>query len=165
MVKKVLYHNKAKSRFGREEITYISFAVGFAFVWFLLAIPKFLELGIDRSSPYLQFLLFNLGLFIFLQIFLKARVSHAKINLLLTVGMIAMIMALDVLIPPFTVNSDGELLHGPVLVASSTDYVVGYLALNLGLEGIYVFLFTYVLIPAILLFVAAHFLPNFVNEL
>ena len=79
--------------------------------------------------------------------------------------MIAMIMAIDILIPPFTVNSDGELLDGPVLVASSTDYVLGHFATGIGLEGIYVFLFTYVLMPTILLFIAAHFLPNFVNEL
>lgn len=149
----------------KQELKYIVIAVGFALVWFVAIVPNLIKFGVEDSSPYLQFLIFNIGIFIFLQIFLKARTLSRSINIGGTLGVIALIMAVDVLIPPLMVDVSGNLLNGPILSASGSDYIFGYLAHNIGLEGIFVFLFTYVLAPAILLLIAAHFLPNFVKEL
>ncbi len=150
---------------SKQELKYIGTAILFAIIWFVVVVPKLMTAGVEDTSPYIQFLIFNLGIFIFLQIFLKSRSLSKKINLKGTFGVIALIMAVDVLIPPFMVSGTGELLNGPVLAASGADYVYGYLALNMGLTGLFVFLFTYIVMPALLLLLSAHLLPNFVKEL
>lgn len=153
----------------RQEFKYILIAVAFAVVWYVLLVPQFIKWGLNNSNPYLQFLLLNVGLFVFLQIFLKSRALNAKVNILGSLGLIFMFMALDILIPPLGVNFNGTLVApetGPVFLASSTDWIMGYFATNtIGLHGFWVFLFTYVLVPAILLMLSARMLPNFVKEL
>jgi len=148
-----------------KEMKYILSIVGFTLVWFLLIIPFLLSKGIEDTSVYLQFLIFNLFIFIFLQIFLKARTLKSKVNLKSTFGIIFLVMSLDILIPPFLVSKSGELLNSIILKSAGTDYVIGHFAINfLGLSGILVFLFTYILVPAIFLLIAAHLLPNLVRH-
>lgn len=150
---------------SKQEFRYVLSAVIFGLIWFLIVIPVLLEQGIEGSNPYLQFLIFNIGIFVFLQIFLKSKTLKSGIQLKNTIGIIFLVMALDVMIPPFLINMQGELLDTVVLKASGTDYIAGYFAINqIGLGGISVFLFTYVVVPAIFLFIAAHLLPNLVRE-
>ena len=154
---------------SKGELKYIILAVAFAVIWYVILIPQLMEWGLAEASPYVQFLLLNVGLFIFLQIFLKARALGSKINVLGATGIITLFMALDVLIPPLGVNFNGTLAsveQGPMFMASATDWIIGYFAINtMGLHGFFVFLFTYIAIPAILLMIAARLLPNFVKEL
>lgn len=154
---------------SRQELKYITMAVGFAVVWYVLLIPQLMKFGLQNTSPYLQFALLNIGLFVFLQIFLKSRTLGSKINILGALGIITLFMALDILIPPLGVNFDGTLTNletGPSFMASATDWIIGYFAVNtIGLQGFWVFLFTYVLVPAILLMISARLLPNFVKAL
>ena len=53
----------------KDEIRYIIYAIVFAFITFGFLIPKLIEGGIQDSNPYLQFLIFNVGIFIFLHKF------------------------------------------------------------------------------------------------
>jgi hypothetical protein len=153
----------------KQEIKYIFIAVVFAVVWYVLLIPQLMKWGLQNSSPYVQFLLLNVGLFIFLQIFLKARTLGTKINFSGALGVITLFMALDILVPPLAVNFNGTLASvegGPVFLASSTDWIMGYFATNtIGLHGFMVFAFTYILVPAILLTISASLISNFVKEL
>jgi hypothetical protein len=153
------------SSITKQELKYVIGAVIFSALWFLAFMPYLLDKGIEDASPYIQFLVFNIGIFIFLQIFLKARTLKKGINLKNSVGIIALVMAIDTLIPPFLVTRGGELLNHVILRGSASDYIFGHFAISsLGLSGIFVFLFTYILMPALLLFVAAHLLPNLVRN-
>lgn len=154
------------SGINKNEMRYILFAVIFSLIWFLLVIPYMLGSGVEDSNPYFQFLIFNVGIFIFLQIFLKAKTLRKGIDVKNSLGLIFLIMAIDVMIPPFLVTQEGTLLNSVILKSSGTDYIIGYFAINsLGLSGMAVFLFTYILIPAVLLFFAAKLLPHMVRSL
>lgn len=152
-------------KFGKTEVKYMLFAVMFAVIWFTLILPKLVAGGVENTSPVLQFLVFNVGIFIFLQIFLKSVTLGRKMNITGSIGVIALFMAIDIWSPPIMVSTAGQLLSGPILSASSSDYVFGLLAISLGLQGTLVYIFTYVLIPMVLLIIAAQTIPNFVREL
>ena len=149
---------------NKKELKYLVFAVGFALILFSYVIPKVIENGFEDSSPFLQFGIFYVGIFIFLQIFLKAATLGRKINIPGSLGIITLYMALDTIIPPLLVNTQGNLLSGPILYASSPDYIFGLIAQQMGLSGILVYLFTYILAPFVLLIIAAKLIPNFVRH-
>lgn len=144
---------------------YLLYAVLFSFAWFIFILPKVLPFA-SSQSPYLQFLIFNIGIFIFLQIFLKAKSSNNKIDWLAGLGVICLFMSMDILMPPLAVDSAGNLLTGMTLSESSSDYVLGYFAINsLNLHGILVFIFVYIVMPFLLLLIASKLLTNFVKNL
>lgn len=149
---------------NKKELKYLIIAVIFALALFTYVIPKVISAGFEDSSPYLQFGIFYLGIFVFLQIFLKAATLGRRINILGSIGVITLYMAMDTIVPPLMVSLKGELLSGPVLSASSPDYIFGLIAQQIGLTGIMVYLFTYILAPFILLIVAAKLIPNFVRS-
>lgn len=149
---------------NKQELKYLFSAVVFALVWFGFLLPQLIKF-IEIQSPYFQFFVVNLGIFILLQIFLKSKSLGLKIELTGALGVICLFVALDIFMPPLMVGFDGALLNGPQLAASSSDYFFGYLAIQLGLTGFLIFLFTYVLIPTILLLIASKLLPNFVRKL
>lgn len=153
----------------KSEFKYIFYAIGFSLIWFLLLMPFLLDKGIENSNVYMQFLIFNIGIFIFLQIFLKSAAMGGSLlsfsNISCAIGLIFLIIAVDIILPPFLVTSSGELLNSVVLRSAGSDYVVGYFAANIGLSGTWVFIFTYIFAPAVLLFLSAKLLPNFVKEL
>lgn len=149
---------------NKQEIKYIIFATLFALLWFAFLLPIISD-KIDGTSPYLQFLLFNVGLFVFFQLFLKSMTLSTSTSIKSSLGLIVLFLVLDIFAPPYAVGFQGELLKGPILIESSTDYVVGYLATNMGLRGILITLFTYALVPLILLIAAAKILPNFIRHL
>ena len=151
----------------KNEIKYIFFSVGFSIVFFYFILPNFIT-SIEKMSPYLQFIIFNIGLFSFLQIFLRAKATDTKFikNPTKTIGIILFIMAVDVLLPPFLVSFQGTLPDGEIMLkASSSDYIVGYFAINtLHLTGFTIFLFTYVAIPVLLLLASSYLVPNLLRE-
>jgi hypothetical protein len=109
---------------NKRELKYLIYATVFALIVFGYLIPYAIDGKIGDISPLIQFLIFNLSIFVFLQIFLKAATSGAKINITGTIGVIALFMALDILMPPMMCNVKGELATSVTLGASASDYAV-----------------------------------------
>lgn len=150
---------------NKHEIKYIIIASIFALVIFGYVIPYVIDGKIGNISPFVQFLFFNISIFIFLQIFLKSATLGSKMNITGSIGIITLFLALDILVPPLMVGFDGTLNSSVTLSASSSDYIAGLLFTNLGLKGFWVYLATYVLAPIVLLVISARLLPNFVRRL
>lgn len=137
--------------FEKNEVKYIVGATVFALVFFNWIIPKLISSGFENSNPLMQFLVINVGVVIFLQIYLKSRALSADITILDTVSLVFLIVGIDILIGPYMVSSAGELLSGPTFSSSGSDYIMGYIAINfLRLKGLLVYLFTYLVVPVIL---------------
>lgn len=150
---------------NKQEIKYILYSGGFALVWFMIILPILIK-QFNGNNPFLQFALFNLGLIILLQIFLKAFTLNTRVRLELGFGLVLTFIALDVLQPPYAVLRTGELIStGPLLMISSSDYIAGLLWQHIGLSGILIYLATYVLTPLILLIIASYLIPNFVRNI
>lgn len=150
---------------NKQEIKYLVIASIFAFVVFGYVIPYVIDGRVGNISPIVQFIVFNLSIFIFFNIFLKSITTGHKINISGTIGMIALFMALDILMPPLMVSFSGQLNSSVTLAASSSDYIIGLMFINLGLKGFWVYLATYVLSPIVLLLIAAKLMPNFVKSI
>lgn len=148
-----------------EEIKYIAYSVGFAFVFFVLIVPFLLKSGIGQTSPFIQFAIFNVTIFIFLQIYLKSKVLDTSIKVRKTFEMMLIFMALDTWVPPLMTTLNGTLVTEAVLSASASDYLWGFIAISLGLKGIFVYMFTYLLVPTALLFIASKLNGSFVRSL
>jgi len=149
----------------KNEMKYLAYATIFAFITFSFIIPYLMDKGMENSSPYLQFLIFNIGIFAFLQVFLKSATLKTKINLKESIGLILLFNALDIWAPPLMVSTSGILSSGVVLSGSAVDYVIGNFAINtIHLSGFLVYLFTYVIAPFILLIGASLLLKNLVRN-
>jgi len=151
-------------KISKDEIKYIGIAIVFSFFLFVLIIPNILN-SLDSVNVFVSFIIFNLGIFIFLQIYLRAFISDKKIKWKNSFGILFLFMALDTLIPPLLVSPQGILNNSIILGSSATDYVFGYLAIQIGLSGFIVYLFTYILMPTILLLISALLLKNLIEEL
>lgn len=149
---------------NKQEFKYILFSGIFALVWYIFLLP-FLVKTFDGNSPVFQFFIFNLGLFIFFVLFLKAITTNVGFNIKNSIGLICLFLSLDIFMPEYHVAITGELIKGADLGVSTTDYFFGYLAQNtFHLSGILVYLFTYFLAPVVLLIIASKVLPNFVKH-
>jgi hypothetical protein len=150
---------------NKQEIRYILYSGGFALIWFMVALP-FLVKTFDGGSVTFQFFAFNLGLFAFFFLFLKSITTSTGVNIKTSIGLLSMFLALDVLMPEYHVAFNGELIQGATMGVSTTDYFFGFFAQNtLHFSGMFVYIFTYILTPIILLFIAAKLIPNFVKSL
>lgn len=145
---------------NKKEFKYIAFSGVFALIWFTFVIPYAVE---EFNGNFMNFFLFGVGLIIFLQIFLKSVVMKSKLSS--SLGLVLLIIAIDCMTPPYAVDTSGQLLSGMNLYSSAPDYFFGSLAISLGLSGILVYLFTYILAPIFLLIIVAHMMPNFVRSL
>lgn len=149
---------------NKSEFKYLIYATIFSFVTFVLILPNVIN-SITQLSPIFQFLIFNIGIFVFLQIFLKSVALGQKVKFGYTLGMVLLFMAIDIIVPPFLVNFNGTLNSGGTLFVSSSDYAVGLLAQSIGLSGFLVYIFTYIFSPLVLLIISSLLLKNFVKEL
>lgn len=150
---------------NKKELKYIFFATAFALLVFGYIIPKLLTKGIENYNPYIQFLIFNIAVFIFLQLFLKSTTIGNGIKISGAIGVIALFMAIDILMPPMLVSPSGDLLSGSQLYASSSDYIFGYFYSSMGIQGFVLYLAVYILTPFLLLVLASKLLPNFVRHI
>lgn len=150
---------------NKQELKYLVIATIFALTLFGYVIPYVINGNIGDISPITQFLVFNIGIFVFLQIFLKAATTNNKINITGALGVLFLFAALDILMPPLMCNFDGTLVTSVNLYASATDYIIASLFIGLGLNGFLVYLATYVLSPIILLLLSAKLIPNFVKSI
>jgi len=144
----------------KKEFKYIILSGLFALIWFSLILPRVID---KVNGNIMQFFLFNVGLIVFLQIFLKSFVSNTRITG--AIGLVLMIVAIDVFTPPYLVTQQGELLTGAILYSSSPDYFIGSIGQSLGINGFLLYLFTYVLAPIFLLFASAKLIPNFIRNI
>lgn len=150
----------------KKEIKYIAYATGFAFIVFGYIIPFLVKNGIEQNkSIYVQFLIFNVGIFVFLQIFLKSITLEQKINIKESVGLLLLFMSLDILAPPLMVSTQGALLTGPTLSGSAIDSVLGTFFIGLGLKGFMIYAMVYMVAPFIFLLISAMLLKNLVRRL
>jgi len=157
--------------FKKSEFKYIIYSFLFAIAYFVVLLPILLRVGIEKLNPILQFIVFNLGIFIFLQIFCKSIALKKMQRFRTSLGLTILFIALDLLVPPFAVNFSGQLLGNVgdssnlILVGSSSDYTLGYILHSTGLSGFLVFFGVYVIIPLILMLISSLLLPDFVKEL
>lgn len=154
---------------NKKELKYIIYSVAFAFFWFVLALP-YLVKTFDGNSPFFQFLLFNVGLYAFLFIFLKSIANNTSVNIKTALGLTLMFIAMDIMMPEYHVAFNGTLIQGATLGISAADYSMGLFAqslnVNFNLFGAsFVYLFTYIFAPFVFLVASAKLLPNFVRHL
>jgi len=157
----------------KHEAMYILFASIFAMAWFVGLLPLIVgELGEDYAI--IQFLIFNVGLYFFLFIFLKAiatgKLLDGKMDsifeqLKTSLGLTFLILGLDIWLPPYSVNFDGVLASGLNLGVSASDYIIGLLWSSVGVGGTALYIITYIVFPVLFLVAAAKLLPNFTKKL
>jgi hypothetical protein len=163
----------------KSEKKYILYAGLFAFLYFFLIIPWSIKF-FDYKNPYLQFLLFTVGLMIILQVALKSIATNSKPKPRTILGLLFLFLALGILSTPYSVLPNGNLATpsdtSSQLLMSSVDYIVGLTWTNLGIHGGFtvpsfvplvannfigfVFLCTYAISPMILFLIASLFLKN-----
>lgn len=144
---------------SKKEIKYIIYAGIFGFILFGLVIPHFLN-SIEKQSPFLQFMLFNISIFIFLQIYLRAKSLSTGIDIKRSISTILFVMALDVWLPPLMLSPSGTLLSGPLIIGGASDYIIALFGQSLGLQGFILFLGTYFVAPTLLLLASARISDN-----
>lgn len=151
-----------KWKIEKDEIKYIIFSLAFAILWFFVILP-ILSPHLENKNILIQFLIFNLGLYVFFFIFLKSIITKTKANIRLTTGLVFLFLSFDTLMPEYHISLSGELIKGAILGQTATDYLWGSIALGLGFHGILVAFITYVVFPAIMLFISAILIKNFVR--
>lgn len=150
----------------KNEFLYLVYATLFSFILFGLALPYATNSGlIGKISPLFQFIIFNVGIFIFLQIFLSSTISGTKVKIIKAIGLLTLFIALDLYAPPFLVTTQGELLKDIPLGGSASDYAIGSLFQYLGVSGFLVYFLTYIIAPFILLLISALILKDISKNL
>lgn len=146
----------------KEEMKYIFYSLIFAIIWFFVAIP-YLQKSI--TSIPLQFVVFNLGVYFFLFIFLKSVITQTKINFRVSFGLILLFLCFDILLPEYHINTLGQLIPGALLGTSSADYFLGNLYSGFGVNGFMLFIMVYIISTALLLLGSSLLLKNMVKEI
>ena len=153
-----------KKLFEKSELKYILFSLIFAFIYFIFVMPELIN-RFSSNSPYIQFIIFTLGIYAFFFVFLKSFTTSTKTNLLTSLGLLLLFLSLDIFLPEYHVNSLGQLVQGGIAGTATTDYIFGLIAQQLGLTGILIYIFTYIFVPVVLLLVSAKILPNFIKHI
>ena len=149
---------------NKSELKYIFYSSVFAFVFFVVVIPNIID-KISGISPYIQFLIFNVGLLFFLTIYLKYTALDKKVPFAKSLSVFFLIVGLDIMIPPLMLSLTGQLSSQALLSASSSDYVIGMFWQSLGINGFMGYIFTYVITPIIFFIISAIINKNFVEEI
>lgn len=147
---------------NKQEIKYILFSAFFLFIWFVWIIPAIEK---NLTNPILQFLVYNVGIFITFVIFFKAFSTNTKASLGSALGMLFLYLAIDLPTPEFHVTMQGTLVEGAKAGMGASDYIVGMLWQSIGLSGFFVYFMTYILTPILFLFLSAIIIPNFVRRI
>lgn len=149
----------------KEELKYVGLAIGFALVWFLLLFPFFLK-KFNGDNFVLQFLLFNIGLTFIIIFVLKAIAIKKPLEIKNVIGWLCIILAIDIMMPPYCLKLNGEIIQGNTLLFySSSDYFFSFIFNSIGIPNLLLFPLTYVFVPALLLFIGARLVKNFVYNL
>jgi hypothetical protein len=140
---------------NRQELKYILYCAIFAAVYFFLALPFLIKI-IDGNILG-QFLIFDLGLIILLNIYFKSRSTGTKINVVKSLEYMLVILAAAIYLPPYhIVPWSGEIQDGAVLGTASVDYFFGAMGQQyLHLSGIFISIWTFLIVPIILFYLAS----------
>ena len=152
---------------NKKELKYILISVAFAIIYFFFVLPKLIE-TFDGNDPIAQFFIFNFGILVFFTIYLKSRTLGYGINFAKSIEYLSIVLAIDIWLPEFHIGIlTGELIPGGILGLSTTDYFFGYIGQTfLHLSGILVSIWTYAIVPTILLYIAAKISKsNFVRNI
>lgn len=153
-----------KFPFEKQELIYVAVSSVFAIAWFVLLLPFVIGV-LGTGFAVVQFLLFNVGLYFFLFVFLKSLIADLGLHLKATLGFVFLVLGLDIWMPAYHVTFDGQLLTGANLGVSSSDYIIGLLGSTIGIGGVPLYLWTYLLFPVLFLLVSAKLLPNFLKKI
>ena len=140
----------------KKELKYILLATVFAAVYFFFLLPYLVE-KVDGNNVIMSFLIFNIGILIIMSIYMKSRTLSQKIDLRTALEYLLVVIAIDSYIPAYHIDLwEGTLINGANLSMGTTDYFFGYIGINfLHLSGVFVSIWAYVVVPAILLYLAA----------
>jgi len=150
----------------KKELKYIAYCIIFAAIYFFLVLPKLMEL-LDGGNVLLKFIIFNIGIIALLNIYLKSRSLNTKIDFIKSIEYTLVVLAISVYLPPYHIQfMSGELVDQGILAVSSSDYFFGWVGTNyLHLQGILVSIWTFLVVPAVLLFIASRISKsNFVKN-
>lgn len=154
----------SKLKITKKEMMYIVFASLFAVLWFVVLLPAVIAAW-GTQFAVVQFILFNLGLYSFLFIFLKSFFVDLRLHLKTSLGVMFLIIGLDTWMPEYHVTVDGQLLLGANLGVSASDYIIGLFGRTIGVGGVFLYLWTYLLFPVLFLLLSAKLLPDFLKKL
>lgn len=150
---------------NKSEIKYIIFTGLFSIIYFFLALP-FLIKKID-GNVIIQFIIFDLGIIVLLNIYLKSRSTGARINFVKSLEYMFVVLAIAIFLPPYHITPlTGELQDGAILGTASVDYFFGAIGHEyFGLNGILVSVWTFLIVPIILFLIASRISKSsFVNR-
>lgn len=136
------------------------------FFWFFLILPNLIPMFDNSDNPLIPFSIFNLSVYLYFFVFLKSIVLKTKRTLIGTTGLISLFLATDIILPEYHIDFlNGNLIKGGVLGISSSDYFFGWIAHYIGLNQIWVSIFTYGFIAIILFLISSILFKNFVEEI
>jgi hypothetical protein len=140
---------------NKAEIKYIIFCAVFAAAYFFLALPWLIKT--INGNIFLQFGIFTLGVVALLNIYFKSRSTGTKINFIKSIEYMLVVLAIAIYIPPYSVVPwSGEIQNTALLQSSSVDYFVGTIGQQyLHLSGILISIWTFIVVPIVLLFIAS----------
>ena len=144
----------------KNEWKYILGATIFSLVWFQYIIPNF-----TSQSPFTNFIIFNLGIFVLLQILLKGFITNKFMPVIEAAGLTVLFFAIDIGAPPYAVTKTGELLSGLTLTNSGSDYIIALIGQSAGIHGVLLYWFVYIIAPVLALFLAAILLKDLLRRL
>lgn len=137
-----------------SENKYILFCAVFAAVYFFWALPYLIK-TID-GNIFMQFLIFDIGIIIVLNIYLKSKSLGTSISFIKSLEYMLVVLAIAIYIPPYhVVPWTGEIQDGAILGSASVDYFFGVIGRDyLHLTGIWVSIWTFIIVPTGLLYLA-----------
>lgn len=151
----------------KKELKYIIYCIIFAAVYFFLALPYLIK-TID-GNIFIQFAIFDIGIILLLNIYFKSRSLGLKMDFIKSMEYMLVVLAISIFIPPYHItpwNGEIQAGTGAILGTASTDYFFGTMGQQyLHLTGIMISIWTFLIVPALLLFIASRISKsNFVKN-
>lgn len=143
-------------KIGKTAIKYTALLMGVTSMIFFVLYFLDLQSTIEAMDPVVQFILFNLGIYLVFYIGFKAVTPH-KDAFKGAVAAIFVEIAVDIGVPEYHVLKDGTLIKGGILGAGASDYVAGYLWRGIGATGLLVPILTYFVTPIILIALGVYY--------
>jgi hypothetical protein len=148
----------------KQELKYIGMALAFAFVWMVLIVPYLMNQSFT-SNYLIAFLIFNVAVFVIIQVVFKAVTLNHSVSFVEVLGLILVANGIDLLLPPYQISMLGQISSNIMLGTSSTDFVVGTLWQSIGTTGIVTYIATYCITPVLLFIGAGLLMKNFVRRM
>lgn len=152
-------------KFEKSELKYLLFSTIIVFILMLIININPISSLISSFNPVIQFLLLNIGLYFTFFFFIKGLSLNGRWTWEFPLVSLIMFLAFDLILPEYHLTVANGLIVGGVFGASAIDYFFGYIYSLLGATGWLLVLLTYVFTFAVLLFIEALLLKNFVENI